>query len=403
METKLQYSREEEETVNGDDRGGINFSRWLIWIIGTVSVAVLVFVLSSIFSGATLTITPKSQTVAVSLTLVAKPNAPAGNLSYAPFSLMLEKEVLVPSDGQKSVQTRASGKIIIYNNYSTAPQPLVKNTRFETPDGLIYKIASAVTIPGKHMVGGKIIPGSIEVPVYAETAGEKYNISLTDFTVPGFKSNPARSVAFYGRSKTAMTGGKIGAEKTVSADKARQARTKLDSDLLAALLAQAQAQTPADAIFYDGAYRVSFEPVATSTNMGASGVAIREKAIFNAYFIKQGDLAEAVALGALSDFNGSPVMMPDAANLAFTLADRAGASATSIGPIQFSLKGRATIVWQIDKSKLAAALAGKNKSDLSVIAASDPGVLKVVAVIRPFWKSVFPSAKKIEIKIEAVK
>ena len=402
-EVSLHYSRTEKETVSWDNNGGGNFSKWLIWVIGIVSVGVLVFVLSNIFSGATLTITPKSQTVAVNLTLTAKPNAPAGGLSYRPFPLTLEKGITVPADGQKSIQTEASGTIIIYNNYSTAPQLLVKNTRFETPNGLIYKIATAVTIPGMHSVAGQVIPGSISVSVYAESAGEQYNIGLTDFTIPGFKSNAQRYADFYGRSKTAMTGGKIGTVKTVSDQKTLQARTKLDSDLLAGLLTQARAHVPADSIFYTSAYRISFEPVATSSESG-TGVVIQERALFSAYFIKRGDLAEAVALNSLANFSAVPVLMPDAAKLAFTLDNKGNESATSVGPIQFGLKGNATIVWQIDENKLVAELAGKNKSELSGIAANDPAVLKAVAVIRPFWSSVFPeSSGKIKINIESAK
>ncbi len=395
-------SRREEETVRNNDGSG-NFSKWGIWIIGVVSAGVLVVVLGNIFSGATITLTPKSQAVKVNSDLIAKLNAPAGEMPYTSFPLVREKEVAVPADGEKSVELRASGKIIIYNNYSATGQRLVKNTRFETPDGLIYKITDSVTVPGRRFVSGKSVPGNIEVTVIAESAGEEYNIGLTDFTVPGFKSNAERFANFYARSKTVMTGGKIGTEKVVSDEKTLEARAKLDAELLTALTTEARAHLPADSIFYAKAYGVLFEPVVTTGASDKNGVLIRERAHFTAYFIKHKDLAQAVAKGAIDNFDGAQVAIPDDEKLVFNLNNKDAYSATSVGPIRFTLKGDIKIVWQIDGNKLTAELVGKSKNELTAAAAHYPAVLKADAVIRPFWKSVFPkSVKDIKIKIEPV-
>ncbi|MBI2475705.1 MAG: hypothetical protein HYV67_00490, partial [Candidatus Taylorbacteria bacterium] len=57
----------------------------------------------------------------------------------------------------------------------------------------------------------------------------------------------------------------------------------------------------------------------------------------------------------------------------------------------------------IEPDKLTAELAGKGKNELPAVAARYPAVLKADAVVRPFWKSVFPkSAKKIKVEIKAV-
>ncbi|MBI2476116.1 MAG: hypothetical protein HYV67_02650, partial [Candidatus Taylorbacteria bacterium] len=381
-----------EGGVEWQTGGPGRFSKWAIWLIGIVSALVLLAVLGNIFSGATVTLTPKSQAVKVDLELTAKIKAPAGELSYTPFSLVREKEIAVPADGERPAELRASGKIIIYNNYSATGQRLVKNTRFETPDGLIYKIADSVTIPGRRAVSGKTVPGSIEVMVYAESAGEEYNIGLTDFTIPGFKSNPERFANFYGRSKTAMTGGKIGTEKIVSDDKALQVRQKLDATLLNELVAEARAHLPKDAIFYDKAYRLRFEAVPAAGEAPKDSVMFRERARFTAYFIKRADLSQAVAQNAIDNFDGAPVAMPGEEKLIFSLSGKDVYNPTSVGPISFHLKGDAGIVWQIEPDKLTAELAGKGKNELPAVAARYPAVLKADAVVRPFWKSVFPKS-----------
>jgi len=62
----------------------------------------------------------------------------------------------------------------------------------------MYRIDSSVIIPGYQKVNGKIIPGSIEATVYADQAGDGYNLKLADltgdFSIPGFKGDPRIAV-----------------------------------------------------------------------------------------------------------------------------------------------------------------------------------------------------------------
>lgn len=404
---EIHYIRAEEEIVDwkGEDSGnsGGRFSKWLLWLIGIVSAGVLVTVLANFFSGAIVSVTPRSQAVSVNRMFTAKPNAPAGQLSYTPFPLVREAGTAVPADGEKTSETRASGTIVIYNNFSSASQRLVKNTRFETPDGLIFKIGASVTVPGRRASSGKTVPGSVEAAVYAESAGEEYNIGLTDFTISGFKSNPERFANFYGRSKTAMTGGSIGTVKTASDEKMASAKTKLESELNDALVAEARAALPADSVFYDGAYQIWFEPVVSASDDSKNSVPFRERAHFTAYFIKRSNLAQAIAENSVDNFNNAPVLAQKDANLAFSLTNKNNSGTATVGPIQFNLKGDTTLVWQVDQNKLVMSLAGKNKSELAAVAALDRAILKADAVIRPFWSGAFPkTADKIRVKVAAI-
>ena len=104
---------------------------------------------------------------------------------------------------------------------SSDPQRLITRTRFQSPEGLIYRIAESAVVPGKTTKNGVDTPGSIEVTVFADEAGDKYNIKKTDFTIPGFKSDASRFKNIYARSSTDMTGGFVGKMKTIlPADKA---------------------------------------------------------------------------------------------------------------------------------------------------------------------------------------
>jgi hypothetical protein len=101
---------------------------------------------------------------------------------------------VVAASEETDVQKKASGRIVIYNNHNSSPQRLVKNTRFETPEGLIYRINESVTVPGAKIEGGEKVPGSVEAEVMADIPGQKYNIGLTDFTSRYRASRAIRSM-----------------------------------------------------------------------------------------------------------------------------------------------------------------------------------------------------------------
>jgi hypothetical protein len=178
----------------------------------------LVFVLLSVvgtkvingFSKIIIQISPHKELINIDLALKAsETNSSASDLPLEIMRIEINKEKSAVPTGVKEVETKASGQIIIYNAFSSATQPLVRNTRFETPDGKIYRIKQSLSVPGASIKDGETIPGSIEATVYADEAGEEYNISLTDFTIPGFKGGP-RFDKFYARSKTPMSGGFMG-------------------------------------------------------------------------------------------------------------------------------------------------------------------------------------------------
>ena len=113
------------------------------------------------------------------------------------------------ASGEKSVSDqKAKGKITIYNEFSTLPQPLVATTRFISEDQKIFRLVQSVTIPGTTKVGTEIKPGVTEVEVVADESGDGYNIPATSFSIPGFKDSGSEKYAkIYAKSTSAMTGG----------------------------------------------------------------------------------------------------------------------------------------------------------------------------------------------------
>lgn len=172
---------------------------------------------------ATLTLSVKHVTVdsenAVVMGKDYKEVSVAGGVFHIPAELLPEKgnyAMSFPANGTESVETGAKGTLTVYNAYSAAPQALVKGTRFESPDGKIFRLDKAVTIPAAKSVKGKLTPTSIDVAVTADKTGADYNIPpATHWTIPGFKGTP-RFAGFYADSLGAMMGGATGLRPTLS-------------------------------------------------------------------------------------------------------------------------------------------------------------------------------------------
>lgn len=142
------------------------------------------------------------------------------------FILKKNMVQLFPASGKESVFQKATGKITIYNAYSSKPQILVEATRFATPDGKIFRLTKQVTVPGAEVKDGKIIPSSVEAEVIADKPGLEYNVGPTPhLTIPGFKGTP-KYEGFYGALLEGTKGGFAGQKAVPTADDINKAKEK---------------------------------------------------------------------------------------------------------------------------------------------------------------------------------
>ena len=118
-----------------------------------------------------------------------------------------EESGFYPTTGKKHIEEEASGKITVFNEYSSTPQRIVASTRFlSKTDNKLFRVRQAVTIPGFSRVEGVDIPGQIVITVYADKVGEEYNIDPDAFHLPGLQGS-AKYNSIYARSTKEMTGG----------------------------------------------------------------------------------------------------------------------------------------------------------------------------------------------------
>ena len=188
------------------------------------------------FSSAKVEITPNTVSAAVQGSFTASQGA--SDLPYQVITTQKIASQSVKSSGTTASNTSASGSLVIYNTQAK-PQRLVANTRFATTAGLIFRIHTAVTVPA----GSTAKPGSVTAKVYADKAGDSYNVGPTSFTIPGF-AGTAQATQVYARSSEAMSGGSSGNVPVVDAATEATARKALAAALIPDLTASLQSQVP---------------------------------------------------------------------------------------------------------------------------------------------------------------
>ena len=344
-------------------------------VIIILSVAVLAY-----FSSSTVTITPRTISATVQSSFVASQNG-----TNVPFQIITAQKVATQSvagSGSKTVNTSASGNITIYNTQTKA-QKLITNTRFATTAGLIFRIHTAVTIPG----GTPAKPGSIVAKVYADQAGISYNVGPTAFTIPGFAGTPQASQV-YARSTSAIAGGASGTVPVVDAAVEAQTRSALTSALKPDLDASIEAEVPPGYVLLPGAATTTYEALAASPSATTGMVDIKEQATVTAAVFPNAALAKAIALSvAEPNYQGEPLTLasPSDLKLSATSIPDEGASSFS-----FTLAGTAPLVYTVDPSRIAAVVSGKDKSAAYVALSSYPEVERAIITLRPIWRSTFP-------------
>ncbi|MES2224038.1 MAG: hypothetical protein V4469_03870 [Patescibacteria group bacterium] len=371
---------------------GSGLSRLTLWLITIVSVAVLFLVITHFLNSATVTIETKKwqATLPAKLDLALQPSE--GQVGYSVVTLADSVSDTLDATGEKEVSTKASGTLIVYNNFATSAQGLVAGTRFQSSKGLIYKIEKAVSIPGMKKVGGKDVPGSLEISVTAEKPGGEYNIGLDDFSVPGL-AGTSKANKIYARSKTVMSGGNVGKIATVEdqtlAQKVEELKTKLNEKLKA----KSQGELPGTQIIFNGLTNVQYN--VQEPKLQDNKAVVEVKGEMKVYLIDTNSLAKILLAP-----QGVTVLPTDEFTL--TIGDATAKfeeGATTPDKIDFS--GNVTVEYKLDAEKFKSEIAGVSESEIPEISSNYKAISQISTNVKPFWKSTIPSnLSKIEVVVK---
>lgn len=398
---------EDDEEISEPGRSGSKkkFSKKniLVGLALFTAVIILFFGLSSMFSSATVRVVPISERVSLDDVFTASNTVVVGenNLPFKIMKIEDSETALVPAGKTEKVTKKASGTIIVYNNYSESAQKLVTGTRFETTDGKIYKIDKSISVPGKKVVNGKVVPGSLTVTVYAANPGAEYNIGPSDFTLPGLVGSP-RFKEVFAKGKGDITGGFVGEMKIVSPEDITAARKTLDVSLTKKLAEKAILEVPAGYILYNDAISVELKDNSADIGTKAEGdkVTLVLKGTLRSVIFDSAALAAAVAERKLPDLKNYDVRSDELAKVVMKMIGKSGMSFDEKETFAFKLTGAPKIVWNMDTEAFKKDLAGLPKSSYQEVFKKYPMILKAETTFVPSWSSVFPSdSSKINIEL----
>ncbi len=347
----------------------------VVALVVAVSIGALFY-----FSVAKVEVIPSTISAAVQSSFTAHKSS--GSL---PFEIITAQKIAsqsVKGSGSKTVNSSASGTITIYNTQTKA-QTLITNTRFATSAGLIFKIHSAITVPG----GTAAKPGSITTKVYADKASSSYNVGPTSFTIPGFAGTPQEKMV-YARSSSAMTGGASGSVPTVDMALEEQARSALKSALTPDLLESIKTQIPSGYVLVPGAVTTVYEELDSAPSSTTGMVEVKEQGTITAVIFPNTALAKGIAYSVAGlGYQGEPLTLTSIDNLLLAYVSMPDPSDETFS---FTIAGTASLTYTVDQSRISAAVAGKTRSAAEVALTNYPEIKKAILILRPFWRQTFP-------------
>ncbi|MBI5753592.1 hypothetical protein HZA40_00420, partial [Candidatus Peregrinibacteria bacterium] len=208
----------------------------------SVTLIILLVIIYVALPGVTIYLTPTASVLekSVNITLAdAEKNRaelethPSHEIASYPISTRVNKTIVQYSTGKKFSDkgANASGNLTIYNTVN-ASHGLVEQTRFQTKDGIVFRITDDVTVPAADSKG----PGKLDVYVVADQTdangsivGQRGNIGPSRFFLPGLKGDAQNKI--YALSTTDMKGGVTDYVTFVTQQDIDAAKSRIKSEL----------------------------------------------------------------------------------------------------------------------------------------------------------------------------
>lgn len=388
---KIKYKRPSHG--NGKGKG--------IWFFAFICILALLYAVSFVFVKATVTVTPYSEPISIDDNFQATKDSAVG-LGFSVMAVDLSDSKEVVSSGSSSEDTRATGKVILYNAYSSSKQNLLIDTRLEATNGKVYMTDKAVTIPGYTKEGTTIVPGSVEVGVYATESGESFNTGPTDFKFVGFKTSPDKYEKFYARSKTSIEGGSTGLVYTITSEERSSTETELLQSLKERASNQMRAEVPEGYVMFDDAIFYETNNSSNSLQSKETSIPVNVSVKGTALIFPIDSLVEAIGeKTTLSTHADKKFEIASLDTFTFTLSDKENIDPSDVQKIEFTLSGESKANAIVDNEEFAKSLINRKVKDVDSVLTNFPSILSAKVAMHPLWQRRFPeSIDRIKIVLE---
>ncbi len=317
-------------------------------------------------------------------------------IPYQSFTKNSEKTFVVGNVKTISINKKATGEVVLYNNWSTKPYELVKSTRLQTANGSVFRLLADVNIPGMTTTNGKNTPGTISAKVEADQAGSEYNAAGgLELRLPGLIAGTQKYVKIYAKTSSNFTGGSKGTAPDTGAPEIQSQIQKEKADAEASAVSNIT-QDNANLLLLKDSIKSASTIASIKQDNGQSKVTINltTKAI---------GLDRDALLKNISSILSTQNIQPDVTSietLTFKVKETPSASILS-GVFGIEANGTVSGRRSVDTEVLKDSFVGKSTADVySELNMQVPGA-QVEISVWPFWKKSLPSNKdKISITLE---
>ncbi|MBI5913088.1 hypothetical protein HY839_01455 [Candidatus Azambacteria bacterium] len=303
--------------------------------------------------------------------------------------ITIEKEVSgeFTASAKQDKATRAEGKVTLYNEFSSSAQPLVKNTRLRAPDGKIFRLKDAVTVPGATVQGGTVTAaGTVDALVIADEAGPAYNIGPASFVIPGFEGTSKFS-AFSAKSSSVMAGGSAGEGYAATAEDIEKAKASLKNKLTEETKGYVEANVPKGFVVLESAVAQRAPEFSQDQPDALGKFAAHMKVAYDVFVFSENDIA------ALTEYHLSKKLQDARKALPGTrvITYEREAFGPTKETLSFTVKASELVAGSIDEKQVKEMLAGKGEADIQQILSANDAIESAEATFWPFWISLAPS------------
>ena len=374
---------------------------WRLGVLSAVVLGIIIILLTTTFSSATLRLMLASADASVDgvFSAIREP-AQSADIAYSRIGPFTDSRSSVITDiTRERENSYAEGTIMVFNVH-TERLDLVNRTRFQTKGGQIYRLTGKQSIPGGRTVNGEFVPGRKEVRVVADSIGDEYNLRGVGvrFSIPGLAKY--RELAdSYAESTSTIIGGFSGErfipnEEKEQSERARLRREiaeKLEQNLVEAL----QTDTLSERIVFNSAKFIEYESL--ENEQTADAVVLHERGTLYAVSFREAALASLLVRSGVNSAvptSVSPVQV-SIGNLNMEFVDPEF-NPTESTEFDFRLSGTAKVFWGIDETLFLGDIAGKRREVAEDITLREyPQVEQITALsVFPVWRLSLPGNRR---------
>ncbi len=375
--------------------------KWpVITILAIIIVGVIGYYGSIYYSQATFTVVPKVIPVSVNSTYVAQ--ASGNDLTYEVITVKRTATTTVNATNGPVTNTKATGKITLYNSYGTQSIRLIAGTRLSYGN-LVYRLNSSVVIPGYTKPAGTIVPGKISTTISADQPGQQYNIediSSADFKIVAYAGSPKYSTVT-AKAITPIIGGFSGVKKVISPATLSSSTANLKSQLTELLLKESSTMIPSGYVMYSKNYTTSFSaPIIGGSDPKTANISM--EGTIHAIAMPKTKLVETLA-GAqtISLFGPFAYTSPGLEELDITITNIKDFTPTKKNALVLKAKGDMKIVGTIPVEDLKKKLSGLSLSATQDVFKSYSAIIESGSgELAPPWANIPTDLEKIKVIVE---